>query len=136
MKTLKLRLLKKKYKRVIKGEREVYFNENQNNLIVFDPLDEECDTASICNGIAEDAYRELIDHLNDYSNIVVHWSQVEGTTSDYTIFHDMDSAYLIRMTVDEILEAAYATIKSSRLYSCKYTEVLDGVENKIEFNRN
>jgi hypothetical protein len=42
----------------------------------------------ICNGIRSGSYNYLINVLNNNRNVKVEWSQIEGTTSDYTIYYD------------------------------------------------
>lgn len=44
--------------------------------------------SNICNGIRDSAYNYLINVLNNNRNIIVKWTQIEGTTSDYDILFD------------------------------------------------
>lgn len=138
MKTLKLRGLNGKYVKVNKGKHEVYFNKESNNMIIFDPIDKQCDTYSICNGISEDAYINLIEYLNEGMSIAVHWSQIEMTTSDYTIYMDwgLDPSEIKDKSVDDILAVLNDLVLDDRLTRYKYTFVLDKIENAITFDRN
>lgn len=135
MKKLKLKGLNYELTKVNKGEKEIYYNEETNNSIILDPIDEGCNVFSIRKGIANDAYQYLIDCLNTNNNLLVHWSQVQQTTSDYTIYHETDSKKLpvALFSIEEILDKA---VKGDRVFGYKYTEVKNGEEVKINFNRN
>lgn len=114
--------------------KEVYHCEFTNNTLVFYPADAECDTTSICNCIPEPEYQRLIDYLNEEENLVVYWSQVEGTTSDYTIYKDMhlseDELRSFRK-ITKRLEAAVKEDVRGGLY--KYNIVENGVVTKLSF---
>lgn len=107
----------------------VYHQPINNNLIVFSPYDD-CDVDSVCDGIRDSMYLYLIQVLNTEKNVLVSWSQVSGTTSDYTIYYDMP--------VDDLKNKSY---KDIWLYinglgikyvgGYKYTEVRDGIEYKL-----
>ena len=43
---------------------------------------------SVSNGTTEFPYKYLIDTLNNNKNILVYWSKIYGTTSDYDIYYD------------------------------------------------
>lgn len=137
MKKLNLRNLKHEYIKVNKGKREVYFDKENNNLIVFEPIDKQCDTYTICNGIAHDAYDDLIEQLNEYVNTIVYWSQISNTTSDYSIYMDwnLNPSVLIEKSVDEIIDELNSLVLSERKSQYKYTFVLDGTESVIKFDR-
>lgn len=87
-KVLQLRNLFATYEKVNRGSKnEVYYSSHMNNYIVFSPF-HNCTTESICNAISSEAYDYLMKTLNTSRNVIVLWSQVEGTTSDYTIYID------------------------------------------------
>lgn len=136
MKAIKLRNLNGEYAKVNKGKREVYYNDKSNSLLIFDPIDKQCDTHSICNGISSDAYDYLIDKLNNHNNLVVHWMQIEQTTSDYTIYYDMDCSELLNKNIFEIKSELNNSVTTERKGRYKYTKVKDGLETIIEFKRN
>lgn len=72
--------------------------------------------SSICNSIRDSAYTYLINVLNNHVNVTVDWSQVEGTTSDYSILYD--------------------GVESEKTDDCcnyKYTERKNGIWSKIKF---
>lgn len=86
---LELRDLNYKYIKTNKSSRRIlYYNEECNNLIVVYPCDKSVDEEDIFNGISEVPYQYLIKELNTKRNMVVLWSAVEGTTSDYTIYYE------------------------------------------------
>lgn len=116
---------------VLDERNEVYHDKTSNNYIVFNPLDEECDTDSIANSIRPSAYEYLIDVLNNNSNVVVLWSQIEGTTSDYTIYRNVTLDYNKHYTFDKIYDVLRANVKENNAKGYKYTEVIDGIENIV-----
>jgi hypothetical protein len=106
-----LRNLFSTYEKANKGKRnEVYYNDHLNNLIVFEPYDKECDTDSICNGIGVEPYNYLIKVLNEKKNVVVHWTQVEGTTSDYDIFFNHNPIELKSLSHKDIIDLLFDSV--------------------------
>jgi len=133
MKKLYLRACKNTYfKQDKKRKYTVYHDPINNNLIVFSPYDD-CTVDSVCDSIRDEAYLYLINELNINKNIVVSWSQITGTTSDYTIYYDMDVDMLKGKSHKEILTISNngININSGECCGYKYTQVKDGKENKI-----
>lgn len=130
METLKLRNLNKLYQKVNKSKRrELFYNSELNNLIVFLPWNKETDTNSICNGIRNKPYDYLINELNKNKGLVVLWSQVEGTSSDYRIYYDLEPSELIHKSYKEIVNTLFNQPNND---SCKYVEVKNGVARKLD----
>lgn len=120
---LSLRGLDYELKKINKAiKKEVYYNEDTNNLIVFTPLSKELSTESICNSISDDAYFYLINTLNNEEGLVVEWSQVEGTTSDYIIYYGLDVKELKAKNYKGIMNELVSHIPNDAI-SRKYTEV-------------
>lgn len=44
----------------------------------------------VFNGISKEAYEQLISFMNTRDNLIIYWTKVESTTSDYTIYCDCD----------------------------------------------
>jgi hypothetical protein len=131
MKTLKLRDLNNKYEKVNKGTRnEVYYDSINNNMIIFCPYDKESDTYSICDSIRESMYQYLINELNTQTGLIVCWSQVEGTTSDYIIYYDLDSSNYKESTHKDILKVLSECTNDRN--TMKYNQVKDGKLIPIE----
>jgi hypothetical protein len=124
------------YKQDRNKKYSVYHDPINNNLIIFSPYDD-CDIDSVCGGINNQAYSHVIRELNVNRNLVVSWSQVSGTTSDYTIYYNTDVNKLKSLSHDEILENLYSSI-NNRNACCgfKYTKVKNGVIEKINFENN
>ena len=113
----------------------IFEDKINNNIIVYSYYscdDEEVPediVASISNSIRDDAYDYLINILNSSKNTVVYWSQVEGTTSDYIIYYDIEIPEVIdynsiyNLTID---------LSSDEILGYKYTEVKNGICSKIE----
>lgn len=110
-----------------------FYSTKNNNLILFDTNDSDDITVeSICNStVSKGAYEYLIDILNTHKNILVYWSQVEGTTSDYIIYYEIDTESIIDETLD--VSVALEVIKGNGM-SYKFTEVKNKKQSKIDFN--
>jgi hypothetical protein len=128
MKTLDLRNLFATYDKVNNGTRnEVYYSSHTNNYIVFTPYDD-CTTKSICNAIDDEPYNYLMHVLNTSNNVIVHWSQVQGTTSDYTIY--LNAAQDVeKPTHKKIVD--YLKHMVTQGNSMKYNFVKDGLMTPI-----
>ena len=127
---LELRDLVHAFKRVIKsGRKEVYYDKLNNNMIVFNPYDKGLDVNSVCNCINNTAYSYLINELNCNKNVVVYWSQVESTTSDYDIMYDLFPNDLLGKSYKDIVKLI-PNIET--IIGYKYVEVKNGIERKIE----
>lgn len=132
MQTLELRNLFAIYNKVNSDERyEVFYSHFTNNLIVFTPCDEDTDTESICNSIRPQIYNYLINELNSKNGLVISWSQVEGTTSDYTIYYDLDSKELKDKTYEQICDVLSGYTNDWN--SMKYNAAKDGRIIPIKF---
>jgi hypothetical protein len=109
----------------------VYYDGESNNIILFSPY-EDCTIDSVCNGISKEAYSYLVKELNSNRRLLVDWSQISGTTSDYTLFYDFPNESLRSKTYKDISNY----IKDLRIDygSCafKYIEVRNGIPKKIE----
>lgn len=109
-----------------------YYDCNSNNMILFDTSDcDEITVESICNStVSKGAYEYLINVLNTNKNVLVYWSQVEGTTSDYTIYYDSDNEALVDEEID-VYEALKTINKDCMGY--KFCEVRNKYQSKINF---
>jgi len=133
MKKLYLRGCKNIYHKLDKKRKyTVYHDTINNNLIVFSPYDN-CTVESVCGSIRDEAYLYLINELNINKNMVVSWSQIIGTTSDYVIYYDMDVDMMKNKSHKEILSIINNNINTNSGDCCgyKYTQVKDGKEDKI-----
>lgn len=115
-----------------KGRFAVYKSTDNNNTIMFS-YDKTCDIDSVCGAIRNKAYDYLINELNIKDNLLVYWTQVEGTTSDYIIFYDIDSNDLsLSISQNSTGEYMNSLIDKNDDLSFKYTQVKDGVRSKLE----
>ena len=133
MKELYLRACKNTYHKLDnKRKYTVYYDPINNNLIVFSPYDN-CTVESVCGSIRDEAYLYLINELSMNKNVVVSWSQITGTTSDYIIYYDMNVDILKDKSHKEILSIINNSINTNSGECCgyKYTQVKDGKEDKI-----
>lgn len=133
---LSLRNLENDLKKINSSKRKpIYHDAINNNLIIFFPCDKSCDEESICNGITDKPYNYLINKLNNTNNTVVFWYQVEGTTSDYTIIYKADMDNLLSSPKDIInkVEKYLSEVNKSPDHNYKYTEVIDDVLRRIQY---
>lgn len=76
---------------LIKEDRyHIYYNEEKNVAIFALNICPTENIEDVFNGISNSAYERLIDFMNANNNLIVWWTKVEGTTSDYTIYCDCD----------------------------------------------
>jgi hypothetical protein len=115
-----------------KGRFAVYKNKDNNNAIIFS-YDKTCDIDSVCGAIRDKAYDYLINELNTNNNLLIYWTQVEGTTSDYIIFYDVDNDDL-SLSIPKYITGEYmdSLIKEDNARYFKYTQVKNGVRSKLE----
>jgi len=133
MKKLYLRGCKNAYHKLDKKRKyTMYHDPINNNLIVFSPYDD-CTVDSVCDSIRDEAYLYLINELNMKRNIVVSWSQVSGTTSDYNIYYDMDVDMLKGKSHKEILTMINSNVNTNSGECCgyKYVQVKDDKVGRI-----
>lgn len=114
--------------------KEVFHCRETNNTLVFLPYDKGCNRESICNGIMDDRYFPLIDFLNTNKNLVVVWSQIEGTTSDYTIFKDVSLSGEELRSLSKINKRLKGLARETPEQRWKYNVVENGILSKLSFN--
>ena len=74
---------------LIKEDRyHIYYNEERNVAIFAVSYYPKEKIDDVFNGISVEAYERLIGFMNANNNLIVYWTKVEGTTSDYTIYCD------------------------------------------------
>lgn len=131
MEDLELRNVNNAFKKQDRKRKySVYHDPINNNIIVFSPYDD-CDIDSVCNGIANDTYFYLTCELNTNKNLLVDWSQVSGTTSDYTLYYDMPNDMLKDKSRKEIFDYIESMDIKYDFCGFKYVEVKNGVANKL-----
>lgn len=114
--------------------KEVFHCQETNNTLVFLPYDKNCDRKSICNSIMDDRYFPLIEFLNTEKNLTIIWSQVEGTTSDYTIFKNTNLDTEELRSVKKIEKQLEGLIRETPNGQYKYNIVENGIISKMLFN--
>lgn len=109
-----------------------FYNVDNNNLILFDTSDcDEITVESICNStVNKGSYEYLTNILNTNKNVLVYWSQVESTTSDYTIYYDSDNEALVD---DEIEVSKLLETINNDCVGYKFCEVRKKCRSKIDF---
>jgi hypothetical protein len=90
---------------------------------------DDCSITSVCDATVSDgAYDYLINVLNVSDNVLVVWSEVSGTTSDYMIFYDFDVFDLKEKPYKEIVK-----ILPNSNIPYKFQEYKDNQFQKIKF---
>lgn len=110
----------------------VYKNNIHNNIIIYS-YDKGCSVDSVSGAIRDKAYDYLIEVLNTENNVLVYWSQVEGTTSDYTIFYDIDYQKALNEiknnTINKYLDSL---VNEDYISPYKYKQIKNGIVSKLE----
>ena len=111
---------------LVKEDRyRIYYNEEKNVAIFALNICPTEDISDVFNAIKESAYEKLIDFMNTNDNLIVYWTKVEGTTSDYTIYCDCDyeddwnivdlNEYLLCMREGEDSHFKYNIVKDGEI---------------------
>jgi hypothetical protein len=109
----------------------VYKNDEHNNIIIYS-YDKGCSVDSVSGAIRDKAYLYLIYELNTNNNILVDWRQVEGTTSDYDIYYDINYDEVLKQITDKTIDKYLETlIKENNAPSYKYRKIKNGVMDKL-----
>ena len=87
---LELRGLKYDLELVKEDRYCIYYNEDRNVTIVAIPYCKDESVSDVFNGISSDRYLPLIKFMNEHKNLIIYWTKVEGTTSDYIVYCDAD----------------------------------------------
>lgn len=110
--------------------REIYYSSYFNSLIVFEPMNEAVDDiGGIINGLPKEYFNWLMDKLPTESNLVVHWTQLEGTTSDFVIYYDLNPSNLELTNFNSVKNV----LKKYDSIPYKYVEVKNGIATPINF---
>lgn len=108
--------------------KEIYYNKDKNNLIIFDP-DKVWNTESVINYTRPIMFDLLVQTLNEESGVVVEWYQVQDTTSDFNIYYGLD----VESFKDKGHRFIMKKLKESGGDSkYKFNVVIDGVSTPIQ----
>ena len=103
-----------------------YHDEKRNNTLYLSEIryegEEVEDITVVINAISNEAYLYLINVLNTNENVSVHWSQVYGTTSDYTIDYDGCNEETLKELLDKVSGFKYTYIKDGEIYKIQREE--------------
>lgn len=76
---------------LVKDDRyQIFYNEEHNVTIFAIPYCKDELVSDVFNGISDNAYWRIINFMNENNNLIIKWTKVEGTTSDYTVYCDAD----------------------------------------------
>ncbi|WP_281976066.1 hypothetical protein [Halobacillus litoralis] len=124
--------LDKPYVKLGSGKvKEVFYNEDMNNLMVFDPH-RDSNVDEVLGYTAEEHYDFLMDKLNFEQGIIVEWYKCEDATSDYNIHYGLDVKSIAFKPFYEILKVLEES-RGSITLSFKFNEIKDGVITPISF---
>jgi hypothetical protein len=109
----------------------ICYHKTNNNLILFDSDSSE-DAVSVFNCTRDSMYLYLINALNINKNIIVYWSKIPGTTSDYIIFYDVNTDIIKNKSCNNDNEVSGYT-----LYEIDgYNQNTSGTEGKMYIEDN
>lgn len=128
MRELELRLCNNIfYKQDNNRKKSVYYDPINNNMILFYPCDPDITIESVCNAtVSEGAYEYLTNVFNTEKSVLVVWSEISGTTSDYTIYYDYNVSDLLGKKWKEILDM----LPEGQVFR-KFVQVKDGVHSEL-----
>ena len=107
------------------GKHYILRNEDR-NVVIFADMDYDGDISDVFNGIAKEPYDNLVSFLNYNDDLIVYWSKIEGTTSDYTIC--LDCNYKDGWNITKLRKYIQG-FSDSDCYHYKYRVIVD---NKME----
>lgn len=119
---------------LVKEDRyHIYYNKERNTAIFAVNYCPKEKIEDVFNGISVKAYRELIDFMNANDNLIIYWTKVEHTTSDYTIYCDCN--YTEDWNIIDLNEYLWC-LREGESNSYKYKIVKDGELKpfKVEYN--
>ena len=104
-----------------------YHDEKRNNTLYLSEIryegEEMEDISIVVNAISNEAYLYLINVLNTNENVSVHWSQVYGTTSDYTIVYGDCDDEIYKELLNRNSSFKYNYIKDGQIYKIQREEM-------------
>lgn len=108
-------------------KKDLFYDEESNNLFLFSTYGD-CDIEGIVNSIKGERYDYLINTLNNNKNLIIDWFKLEGTTSDYIIYHGLDSEFIEGSFCPETLSMNLRDLqtKESGYGNYKYQEYKNG----------
>lgn len=105
-----------------------YYDEKRNNTLHLSEIRYEGekleDITIVINAISNEAYSYLINSINSNKNVSVRWSQVYGTTSDYTIVYDDCDDKTLKELLDKNSGFKYNYIKGGEFYKIQREDFL------------
>ena len=109
---------------LVKEDRyHIYYNKERNIAIFAVNYCPKENINDVFNGISVAAYRQLIDFMNANDNLIIYWTKVESTTSDYTIYCDCN--YKEDWNIIDLKEYLWC-LREGESNTFKYNIVKDG----------
>ena len=133
---------KRKYKKLPDDYEkfEVYAEPENNNTILALFSDYEKENLpndvlrSVVGSTIDEAYNYLISALKKNKNMLVVWSKIEGTTSDFIIcYHAIEKCWKKFSEIKPIIDSAKSDSAESKILSYKYLEYNNGNWNRVSF---
>lgn len=108
-------------------KKDLFYEEENGHLFLFSTYGD-CGIEDIINGIREDRYEYLINTLNNNKNLIIDWAALEGSTSDYIIYHGFDTEFIEETFCPEMLSHELIKLRTdeSGYKNYKYQEYKDG----------
>ncbi|MEH7812089.1 hypothetical protein [Bacillus toyonensis] len=126
MKTFTFAKLEKPYVKLGSGKvKEIFYNKEMNNLMVFDPH-RGSNVDEVLGYTTEKPYDFVMEKLNTETGIIVEWYKCEDTTSDYNIYYALDVASIAHKPFYEIMKILNAE-RSNEVTHYKFNEIRNGI---------
>lgn len=111
----------------------IYHNKEHNVTILAIPYWKSESVEDVFNHISEDRFFPLIKFMNKNDNLIIKWTKVLGTTSDYTIYCDTDYLnYCNDWNIIDMEEYLW-DLNSGKSNSYKYNIVKYGKTMRFKF---
>ncbi|MCU4956907.1 hypothetical protein OB990_11985 [Bacillus cereus] len=132
MKTFTFTKLEKPYVKLGSGKvKEIFYNKEMNNLMVFDPH-RGSNVDEVLGYTTEKPYDFVMGKLNTETGIIVEWYKCEDTTSDYNLYYGLDVESISRKPFYEIMKTLNAE-RSNEATSYKFNEIRNGTCTPASF---
>ncbi|MDA1906044.1 hypothetical protein PDK24_09495 [Bacillus cereus] len=124
--------LEKPYLKLGSGKvKETFYNEEMNNLMVFDPH-RDSNVDEVLGYTTEEPYNFVMEKLNMETGIIVEWYKCEDSTSDYNIYYGLDVASIASKNFYEIMKILRESGRNNGL-NYKFNEIKNNVSAPASF---
>ncbi|MEH7753639.1 hypothetical protein V7457_21300 [Bacillus toyonensis] len=133
MKTFTFTRLEKPYVKLGSGKvKEIFYNKEMNNLMVFDPH-RGSNVDKVLGYTTERPYNFVMEKLNTETGIIVEWYKCESATSDYNIYYGLDVTSIAHKPFYEILKILKKSLRNNGVTNYKFNQIRNGICEPASF---